>query len=98
MFAKRLGIAACLLSLLIQIVVGSDDDAACAADSDESVSDFIANGGFLLLIATVLVSLWALALVCEEYFVPALQVLCGKWNVPDSVAGSLIMAAGNNAV
>jgi len=75
----------------------TDDDASCQADSDVEVSTFIRDGGFMILICTCIISLWALALVCEEFFVPALQILCKRWKVPDSVAGSLIMAAGNNA-
>ena len=32
--------------------------------------------------------------VCDEFFVPALQVMCERLNVPDSVAGATVMAAG----
>lgn len=42
-------------------------------------------------------SLYGMAYVCEEYFCFALEVFCRRWNVPDSVAGSLVMAAGNDA-
>lgn len=37
---------------------------------------------------------WALALVSEEYFVPALNVLCEVYKIPDDVAGATLMAAG----
>jgi solute carrier family 24 (sodium/potassium/calcium exchanger), member 4 len=30
---------------------------------------------------------WALAVVCEDYFVPALNILCEELNVSDDVAG-----------
>ncbi|CAE7771417.1 SLC24A1, partial [Symbiodinium microadriaticum] len=37
---------------------------------------------------------WGLALVCEEYFVPALNIMCEEANIPDDVAGATFMAAG----
>lgn len=85
-----------VLVLLPCVIIASDNE-SCSTDADVHISSFIKDGGFLVLILAVVVSLWALALVCEEYFVPSLQVLCRRWKVPDSVAGSLIMAAGNNA-
>jgi Ca2+/Na+ antiporter len=39
---------------------------------------------------------WGLALVCEEYFVPALNILCEEANIPDDVAGATFMAAGGH--
>jgi len=90
----------CAIALAFTTVVHADSvsaDASCQVSVSVDIPSFISDGGFLLLIAAVIISLWALALVCEDFFVPALQVLCKKWNVPDSVAGSLIMAAGNNA-
>ena len=96
---SKIGYILLLISVLSIVTNAADDDnSACAADTSTDVGDFITNGGFILLVIAVMISLWTLALVCEEFFVPALQVLCRKWKVPDSVAGSLIMAAGNNAV
>jgi len=83
-------------TLFFNVVIG--DNSACASEGASTVGDFVSNGGFLFLLLGVFLSLWALALVCEEFFVPALQVLCDRWKIPQSVAGSLIMAAGNNAV
>jgi Ca2+/Na+ antiporter len=37
---------------------------------------------------------WGLAVVCEEYFVPSLNILCEELNIPDDVAGATFMAAG----
>ena len=39
-------------------------------------------------------SFWGLATVCENYFVPALNLLCDLWRIPDDVAGATLMAAG----
>jgi hypothetical protein len=37
---------------------------------------------------------WGLAVVCEEFFVPSLNILCEELNIPDDVAGATFMAAG----
>ena len=64
-------------------------------DSNES-SAFVNNGGFILLIIAVLYSLWAISYCCEDFFVPALEVFCKRYNIPDSAAGAIVMAAGND--
>jgi Ca2+/Na+ antiporter len=40
------------------------------------------------------ISFWALAVVVEDFFVPALNILCIKLKMPDDVAGATFMAAG----
>ena len=40
---------------------------------------------------------YGLAHVCEEFLVPALNVLCERCDIPDDVAGATLMAAGCNA-
>lgn len=37
------------------------------------------------------------AIVCDELFVPALEVIAEKWNLSDDVAGATLMAAGGSA-
>lgn len=39
----------------------------------------------------------ALAIVCDEYFVPALEVIGEKNDIEDDVAGATLMAAGGSA-
>ncbi|XP_023236243.1 sodium/potassium/calcium exchanger Nckx30C-like isoform X2 [Centruroides sculpturatus] len=39
----------------------------------------------------------ALAVVCDEFFVPALEVITEKLNIPEDVAGATFMAAGGSA-
>ncbi|XP_034019748.1 sodium/potassium/calcium exchanger 2-like [Thalassophryne amazonica] len=39
----------------------------------------------------------ALAIVCDEFFVPALEVITNKLNISDDVAGATFMAAGGSA-
>ncbi|CAN0313206.1 unnamed protein product, partial [Ectocarpus fasciculatus] len=60
----------------------------------EKSSAWVEDGGFLILILGVSAMFWGLAVVCEEYFVPALNILCEELNVPDDVAGATFMAAG----
>jgi len=39
----------------------------------------------------------ALAIVCDEFFVPALEVLADRMNMTVDVAGATLMAAGGSA-
>jgi len=36
-------------------------------------------------------------IVCDEFFVPALEVIIEDFNIPDDVAGATFMAAGGSA-
>ena len=40
---------------------------------------------------------YALAMVCEEFLVPAINILCVKTSIPDDVAGATLLAAGCNS-
>jgi sodium/potassium/calcium exchanger 2 len=40
---------------------------------------------------------FALALVCDHYFVPTLDVIIEKWDISPDVAGATFMAAGGSA-
>ena len=73
-----------------------DPEACHHEHEDNESSAFVDNGGFILLIIAVLYSLWAISYCCEDFFVPALEVLCKEWNIPDSAAGAIVMAAGND--
>ena len=53
--------------------------------------------GFFVMIFYVVIMFYmfvGLAIVCEEYFVPSLNVLCEKLDMSDDVAGATFMAAG----
>jgi K+-dependent Na+/Ca+ exchanger-like protein len=48
----------------------------------------------------ILVTLWmflALAIVCDEFFVPALEVISDKLHLSNDIAGATFMAAGGSA-
>lgn len=72
----------------------NDEWFECKGGETEKPADWEIYGGFILLFFGVILSLGGLAVSCEEYFIPALKRLCIRYNIPDSVAGSSIMAAG----
>jgi len=44
-----------------------------------------------------LYSFLGLAIVCDEYMIPALETLCARWSVKEDVAGATFMAFGSAA-
>ena len=75
-------------------VFGTGDTACSAAQEVLAAPDWVNYGGFVLIWVVVFIMFWALALICEEFFVPALNVLCEVYSIPDDVAGATFMAAG----
>eukprot|EP00241_Pyramimonas_parkeae_P003853 CAMPEP_0114246072 /NCGR_PEP_ID=MMETSP0058-20121206/12252_1 /TAXON_ID=36894 /ORGANISM="Pyramimonas parkeae, CCMP726" /LENGTH=672 /DNA_ID=CAMNT_0001359203 /DNA_START=293 /DNA_END=2314 /DNA_ORIENTATION=+ len=59
--------------------------------------DQLDNGALVLFALGVLYMFFALAIVCDEYFVPALEALVERWDIDDDVAGATFMAAGGSA-
>jgi len=51
----------------------------------------------MLEIIPFLYSFVGLAIVCDEYMVPALETLCVRWGVKEDVAGATFMALGSAA-
>jgi Ca2+/Na+ antiporter len=45
-----------------------------------------------ILIATYLIL--ALAIICDDYFVPVLEIICDSLHLSSDVAGATFMAAG----
>ena len=56
-----------------------------------------ASGAIILHIIGILYMFYALALVCDHYFVPTLDVIIEKFQISDDVAGATFMAAGGSA-
>jgi Ca2+/Na+ antiporter len=82
--------------------VSASDDKTCRCTYTEnslnSMSfDSLKSGGFLLYIVGVLYMFLALAIVCDEFFVPALDEMVERIGVSDDVAGATLMAAGGSA-
>lgn len=55
------------------------------------------NGAVILHILGLIYMFVALAIVCDEFFVPALDVIIEKLAIQDDVAGATFMAAGGSA-
>ena len=54
------------------------------------------SGAILIHIAILVYMFLALAIVCDEYFVPALEVIIDRFNISPDVAGATLMAAGGS--
>lgn len=57
----------------------------------------IKNGGFVLYLLGMVYMFLALAIVCDEFFVPALELMESNWKIQPDVAGATLMAAGGSA-
>ncbi|XP_041038023.1 sodium/potassium/calcium exchanger 3-like [Carcharodon carcharias] len=55
------------------------------------------NGAFLLHVFCAMYMFYALALVCDDYFVPSLEKICEHLQLSEDVAGATFMAAGSSA-
>jgi len=60
-------------------------------------SPFDQYGGIALWLALMLYMFKALGTICDEYFVPALEVIVEKLDISNDVAGATFMAAGSSA-
>ena len=54
----------------------------------------LGGGGIALYVLGLLYLFLAIAIVCDEFFVPALDVLVEVWQIEEDVAGATFMAAG----
>ena len=57
----------------------------------------IKDGAVILHVIGMLYMFTALALICDEFFVPALEVIIDVLQISDDVAGATFMAAGGSA-
>ena len=55
------------------------------------------RGGIIVHLLIGLYMVISLCFVCDHYFVPVLEALCEKLNIPDDVAGATFMAAGTSS-
>ncbi|XP_044292287.1 sodium/potassium/calcium exchanger 4 isoform X1 [Varanus komodoensis] len=54
------------------------------------------KGAILLHITGALYMFYALAIVCDDFFVPSLEKICEKLHLSEDVAGATFMAAGSS--
>ncbi|CAL8327488.1 unnamed protein product [Lota lota] len=86
--------------------VSADVPTGSSADGNHSQGEYPADlftleerrqGAVVLHVFGMLYMFIALAIVCDEFFVPALTVITEKLSISDDVAGATFMAAGGSA-
>ncbi|KAF1316933.1 Ca2 :cation antiporter, partial [Globisporangium splendens] len=78
----------------------ADNSTASAEDEDEScadLQDWELNGGIVVYICALLYLFVALAIICDDYFVCALEKITESMSLSQDVAGATFMAAGSSA-
>jgi len=74
------------------------EDTGDDADDDAGCPDKAHPPGLAALYALGCLYLFvALAVVCDEFFVPPLEEIAERWEISDDVAGATLMAAGGSA-
>jgi Ca2+/H+ antiporter len=85
------------------IAHSAQDDKTCRCTYTENslngvfTFEQLQNGGVVLYIIGVIYMFLALAIVCDEFFVPALDGMIAALGISDDVAGATFMAAGGSA-
>jgi K+-dependent Na+/Ca+ exchanger-like protein len=67
------------------------------SDTFDCSSDIDAYGGIVIWVAFMIYMFKALGTVCDEYFVPSLEMISEKLQLSNDVAGATFMAAGSSA-
>jgi len=73
----------------------SADDALLPPDL--FTKDQLKSGFVVFHVVGVLYMFYALAIVCDEYFVPSLELIIDRFEISNDVAGATLMAAGGSA-
>ena len=55
------------------------------------------HGAVIVNFAVAFYMFWAIAIVCDDYFVPCLEIICEKMDLQSDVAGATFMALGSSA-
>lgn len=68
---------------------------------DEFPGDFFSldqrnKGGILVHIFIAIYLIFGLAIICDDYFVPVLEIICDSLHLSNDVAGATFMAVGMN--
>lgn len=85
------------------IATSATDDKTCRCTYTENslngvfTFEQLQSGGVVCYIIGVIYMFIALAIVCDEFFVPALDVMVDRLGISDDVAGATFMAAGGSA-
>ncbi|KAG7463051.1 hypothetical protein MATL_G00191250 [Megalops atlanticus] len=65
--------------------------------TDVFTDEELADGAVALHVLCAVYMFYALALVCDDYFVPSLEKICERLHLSEDVAGATFMAAGSSA-
>lgn len=80
-----------------QSLIGFFAGSLCCLAAFDCNQSFDKYGGILAWIALMLYMFKALGTICDEYFVPSLEVIVQKLQLSNDVAGATFMAAGSSA-
>merc|ERR1719158_1306596 len=78
-------------------ILGAIFGECVCADSFSCSSEIDASGGIILWVILTLYMFKALGTVCDEYFVPALEMISEALQLSNDVSGATFMAAGSSA-
>eukprot|EP00756_Hemistasia_phaeocysticola_P038915 Hpha_TRINITY_DN16789_c0_g4::TRINITY_DN16789_c0_g4_i1::g.80391::m.80391 len=89
-----------LAAVLTFATVAAVRPAFAFGQTDRAVdwSSVAVNAGWASLwILLLLIDFFSLAVVCDAHLVPAIEVICERWKIPDAVAGASFLAFGSSA-
>merc|ERR1719305_1450875 len=78
------------------IIAAVFGDCECQ-DTFSCTSGMDSNGGIIVWLLVMIYMFKALGTVCDEYFVPSLEMISEKLQLSNDVAGATFMAAGSSA-
>jgi len=85
------------ITLPIVTLSPTSGDESSLYPPDVFTMDQLENGAVILHIIGIFYMFAGLAIVCDDYFVPALEVITERLELSDDVAGATFMAAGGSA-
>jgi sodium/potassium/calcium exchanger 4 len=82
-----------------QVLSSVNSTSWCTEGLDSLCLEAIDHTGFGVFIEIVLLVMcfFALALLCDEYLIPAIECLCLRFKIREDVAGALFVALGSSA-
>lgn len=77
----------------------SEPENCTKAAIEEFPRDFLSpeqrqKGGIVIHILIAAYLIWSLGIICDDYFVPVLEIICEALHLAPDVAGATFMAAG----
>ena len=61
---------------------------------EHSSAEWMHHGGWIGIAFLSIICYWGLSTISQQFLIPALNVICEKFNLSDDVAGSTVMAIG----